>query len=162
MMGATHIASGFAAASFSLTFTNGNPEVAIGLVLGSILPDIDTYKSRFSVPILSHILNLTLGHRGFTHTLGFAALLAAGISFVSPALAMAVGLGVLLHIALDMIAYADAGIPLTTGNGVRLFSPFSAQKLGVRLVKMESFIEKLVLLPLLYLTATLGIVLFMQ
>ena len=99
MTGKTHAAAGIAAA---LALGTNIPQLALAAA-GSILPDIDHSGSTLG----KHIKPLSkhLKHRGLTHSLLFLIV----TSLISPYL----GLGVLTHIALDML----------NPQGVKLFYP---------------------------------------
>jgi len=86
------------------------------LVLASVLPDIDTPKSKVGrkAGILSNILNVTLGHRGLMHSIYVPALVAgAGILFGFPLIGYAFAIGYMIHLIADMF----------TKDGVHLFYP---------------------------------------
>ena len=101
MKGTTHLAAGCLAASLIPGIT---APAAAGLILGSVLPDIDSKKSLVGrhVPVLPRLLP----HRTVTHGLAFMLLLGC---FFSP-----LGMGIGLHILMDMC----------TPEGVKLFWPF--------------------------------------
>ena len=95
MKGSTHLASGVLAATVCTTLNiqaGAELPIAAGLVIGSVLPDIDKSTSLIGrhVPIIPRLLK----HRGFSHSLLFAAL------FVP--IAPAVTAGCIIHLLLDM------------------------------------------------------------
>lgn len=99
MKGTTHLAAGFALASMVQTQT---PEIiaSVGIVLGSVLPDVDKHTSLVGryIPIIPRLIP----HRTITHGLLFA----AAAYFLSPYLAV----GIVLHLLLDMCN--PEGVPL--------------------------------------------------
>lgn len=97
MKGTTHLAAGVLATALI-------PEMAVpaaaGVILGSILPDIDKSTSMIGhrVPILPWLLK----HRGVTHSILFAAVAYAVYPYI--------GLGCGIHLILDFIN--PMGVPL--------------------------------------------------
>ena len=85
-------------------------------VLASILPDIDVIGFRYGIPYGS-----TFGHRGFTHSILFAALAAAVLALVAPR-------GLRWRAAAFLFASAVSHGLLDActngGRGVAFFSPF--------------------------------------
>ena len=98
------------------------PRSAVVLaVIASALPDIDVLAFRFGIPYES-----PLGHRGVTHSLAFAALLAALL-----ALCVAPSLSRPRFFAYFFLAIASHGLldAMTNGGkGVGFFIPFSTQR----------------------------------
>jgi inner membrane protein len=91
-------------------------------VLCAVLPDADVLAFAFGVPYDS-----MFGHRGFTHSLVFAALLGVAVAAAffrdapnRAALALFFSLATASHAALD--ALTDGGL------GVALFAPFSGRR----------------------------------
>lgn len=91
-------------------------------ILCSVLPDVDVIGFRMGV----HYGDLW-GHRGMTHSLLFAAAIAAGIAVSWPGMAGARWkLGLLLFLVTASHGVLDA---LTNGGlGVAFFSPFNPQR----------------------------------
>src|SRR5437764_1575742 len=88
----------------------------------SIIPDIDVIGFRFGV----HYGDFW-GHRGFTHSLVFAALLSSAAAFMLSRRGM-VGIGRLALFAYLFLATASHGVldAMTNGGlGVAFFSPFA-------------------------------------
>ncbi|MFH1971865.1 MAG: metal-dependent hydrolase [archaeon] len=86
------------------------------LVLASLLPDIDTPKSKVGkkVGIVSNILNVTLGHRGLMHSIYLPAVVAIfGVLFGFPLIGYAFAIGYMIHLIADMF----------TKDGIHLFYP---------------------------------------
>lgn len=87
--------------------------------VASVLPDIDAVGYWAGVPY-----DAPLGHRGFTHSLCFALLVALGCARLAPRLGASSG----TVFAVVFLATASHGLldALTTGGmGVAFFSPFS-------------------------------------
>ncbi len=116
MVAGTHIAfAGFCAViaqGFGLTIT---PECAAAVVIGSLIPDIDTTASglgKFMKPI-SRFIESRVGHRTLTHSLlGLAlfGLLAAPIWYSNPKAWIFFVIGIASHLALDTLNII--GVPL--------------------------------------------------
>lgn len=119
MMFRTHVLFGIFCALLILSIYSLDDEIIFFgvFVLCSMLPDIDMPRSRIGRKhrIVSSLLNIVFGHRGFIHTLfpalGLFALL---YSFGSFSLGAAAFLGYMSHLVLDML----------TPGGIRLFYPF--------------------------------------
>ena len=115
----THVLFGIFCSLLILSFYTFEDEILFFgvFVLCSVLPDIDMPMSRIGRRhrIVSSLLNVVFGHRGFVHTvfpaLGLFALLYSLGYFI---LGMAAFLGYMSHLVLDML----------TPEGVRLFHPF--------------------------------------
>ena len=92
------------------------------IVVCSILPDIDSIGFRLGIPYSSF-----WGHRGITHSLAFAAILAIGLATgFSRTLRPSMMLAVLLFFATATHGFLDA---MTNGGlGVAFFSPFDLQR----------------------------------
>lgn len=92
-------------ASAALLVTYGEEALvpAIGIIAGSVLPDIDTPDSTVGLvfPILSKLLNDTFGHRRLIHTVWVAALFFVIGKYFAIPLFSGMGLGVLFHLVLD-------------------------------------------------------------
>ena len=135
MKGKTHIVGGAAAACL-VTYAIPSSEPLLMLpagVVGGLLPDICHGGSKIGrrFRILSFLVNLLFGHRTFTHSLLFVALLAgAGFYFVPGAytdLLIAFLAGVASHLILDAATSSGIGLlypldikvrfPLTTRTG---------------------------------------------
>ena len=89
----------------------GPPEV-LALVVGSLLPDVDTTTSgtgRFIKPV-SKLIETKFGHRTLTHSLLFTLLFSAIWWPLSPSLAVAWFWGILSHLLLDTLNVN--GVPL--------------------------------------------------
>ncbi len=136
MLGKTHLAFGFGVASCGIYAADSLSQTPLlsledsilfyGAVgFGALLPDIDEPQSLIGRKTLgiSNLIKFFFGHRGFTHSLLFVALL--GIVLVTLShfrilpLTVCAGLilGCLLHLVGDMM----------TPSGVPLLMPFSLQ-----------------------------------
>ncbi|MDX8367177.1 metal-dependent hydrolase [Cytobacillus sp. IB215665] len=137
----------------------------IFVLIGSLLPDIDHYKSTAGrkLPIVSHLIYLIFGHKTITHTLLFAVIVTGVAMIVSISLQItlypAYGLfwGILSHLIGDMIV---------TGNkwhgGVPFFYPFTRKKFKFPVtIKINSFSEMLLRLCLLILNVGIVFLLFL-
>jgi len=120
---ASAFAHAFTAATLALAITPGRwlPRVLFVAVVCSILPDLDVLGFRLGVRYGDF-----LGHRGFSHSLVFAGLLAVLVTwlcFRGPAWAgLRVRIGLLLFVVTASHGLLDA---LTNGGlGVAFFSPF--------------------------------------
>src|SRR5215470_16358734 len=102
------------------------PKLGVVLAAAAALPDLDVLSFRFGIPY-SH----PLGHRGLTHSLGFALLVASGVwlwfahrgslrSAASAGLLLVTILACASHGFLD--AFTDAGL------GVGFFIPFDDRR----------------------------------
>lgn len=91
----------------------------------SVLPDLDTIGFRFGVPYGSF-----WGHRGFTHSLFFAVLL-AGVAYVIAARRAGPNIGSSSLFVYLLLASASHGVldAMTNGGlGVAFFSPFDNRR----------------------------------
>jgi inner membrane protein len=94
------------------------------VLLGSLLPDIDTYNSKLGrkVPLLSVLIKVIFGHRGITHSLLFVALVGIVSSLLlanfSWLFVLGLTLGTLSHITGDFL----------TKSGVPLLAPFTNKR----------------------------------
>lgn len=73
--------------------------VYAGAVIGGLLPDIDTPKSKIGKALkpLSVIINKSIGHRTFFHSLLFTALIGVFVSIFSISLGVGVVIGILIN-----------------------------------------------------------------
>lgn len=113
MQAGTHIAGAALTAAVLRGFgvEIGPPEV-LALVVGSLLPDVDTTTSgvgRFVRPI-SRVIETKFGHRTLTHSLLFTVLFSAVWLPLSTSLALAFCWGILSHLLLD--TFNVNGVPL--------------------------------------------------
>lgn len=102
-MGITHVAAGLVAA---VLLNQSNPAVVVGIVAGSLLPDVDSPTSTIGrvIPVIPHLIK----HRTITHSIWLALL--AGLLW------WPLGVGIALHILLDCL----------TTEGVPIFWPAKA------------------------------------
>ena len=113
---ATHAAMGLITAS---PFVSTRPGLAAGLMLGSVLPDLDVLGRIFGKRAA------LATHQTWTHSLPLIVLLAAAVWLIGrnnmlPGGGLALGLGVamIVHSLLDV----------TTTQGVALFAPFNRKR----------------------------------
>lgn len=92
-----------------------------GAALGALMPDIDHPQSFLGnkVTVLSELIYTTVGHRSLTHSLVFAFVLAITLGLFSVSLGIGAAVGILSHIALDML----------TPAGVALLYPFRKKRI---------------------------------
>jgi inner membrane protein len=119
-----HVFVGAAASRYATPSGSGARGVAAwALITGAaILPDIDLVLPAIGVPD-----SLTLGHRGATHSLIFALIIAAGITLVLAAAQLPVRrIAIAATAAIGSHALLDT---LTRGPGVAWLWPFSSVRL---------------------------------
>lgn len=112
MRGMTHLAVGAAVVAVSGDLSLGT---AAGIMLGSILPDIDSPDSLVgrNVPIIP----LLLPHRTITHTIW--------VTLALWLVCKPVAVGCALHIILDM--FNPSGVPLLWPIGIRFKVPLLSE-----------------------------------
>lgn len=117
MMGSTHLTLGLAAGLGIGMVTHATLPEATGLALigavAALLPDIDHPKSqlRQKLGVAGHVGLFWLSHRGLTHTLLFAVLVAvATMLFIPNTIGWAIVAGYTSHLVGD--AVTRRGIPL--------------------------------------------------
>ena len=92
----------------------------IFVLIGTLIVDIDSRKSRVGRWILFRPFQLFVKHRGVMHTLIFGLLLSFVIYFFNPSAGFGFFAGYFLHLFLDMF----------TKSGIRLFWPIFNSKVG--------------------------------
>lgn len=112
----------YVATGFSMTGLFAFPSYYGGLVLGSLLPDIDHKQSYLGrrLPFLSAPIQKFFGHRGFTHSLlslSFLGLATGLYWYVNPLFFGGLLLGYFSHLLADMATVS--GIPLFFPNKKR-------------------------------------------
>ncbi|GAA0339300.1 metal-dependent hydrolase [Oceanobacillus oncorhynchi subsp. oncorhynchi] len=130
MTGKTHIMAGITATTAIVAITDGyQPEwfIAAGAA-GGLLPDICHSGSKIGrrFPAVSKVVNTLFGHRTFTHSLLFLALVAFILSkFISnPSITMGILVGMVTHFILD--AATKQGIKLLYPAKITIRFPFAA------------------------------------
>lgn len=115
----THIAFGVATGVVSINMLPIS-EVNLllygtGLVIGSLLPDIDHPRSTLGrkLPVVSGLISFAFGHRTFCHSILFLVLLYLTQPFLPNALFYGLMVGVMSHLIGDMM----------THQGIRLLYP---------------------------------------
>ncbi|GIO22708.1 metal-dependent hydrolase [Oceanobacillus sp. J11TS1] len=150
MTGKTHIMAGITATTAIVTMTNEfQPEwfIAAGAA-GGLLPDICHSGSKIGrrFPVISRFVNTIFGHRTFTHSLLFLALMA----FILPKLvnntSITTGLliGMMTHLLLD--AATKQGIKLLYPAKITIRFPITTRTGG----KAESILLLLLTVATLY------------
>jgi inner membrane protein len=124
MKAKTHLAFGFFSGIALMNFVNiGNKYVFFGfLLLGSLLPDIDTPNSKISrkIPVIPRILSIFAKHRGIFHSVFLAAAFAAIVWMFSKTYGLALFAGYFSHLLIDGF----------TKSGVNLLHPISQLRIA--------------------------------
>ena len=104
----THFTAGLAAGMLITT----EPAAVIISGISALLPDIDIPSSKVgrAYPVVSTIINTTLGHRGLFHSLLAAGLIYLLVLKFFPAYSLYCLIGYLSHLLLDCLT--PAGVPL--------------------------------------------------
>ena len=91
------------------------------LLIASVLPDIDSYKSKIGKKVkpLSFLINIFLGHRGIFHSLFLLILILLFIMLINYEITAAFFIGYLSHLVLDSL----------TPEGVMFLYPFSKKRI---------------------------------
>src|SRR6185312_12709318 len=118
MRGKTHIVGGIAASLALAQLNQYEPAIMVGAgVAGALIPDICHGGSKIGrkLPLLSKLTNTLFGHRTFTHSLLFLAIIAILLNMYISNEAVRVGFlaGMASHYLLDM----------ATKNGIQLLFP---------------------------------------
>lgn len=118
MRGKTHIVGGMAASLAIAHFYHYDPVITMGAgVVGALIPDICHGGSKIGrkLPLLSKLMNKIFGHRTFTHSLLFFAIIAFILDkyLMNDALRIGLLAGMASHYLLDM----------ATRNGIQLLYP---------------------------------------
>lgn len=151
MRGKTHIVGGMAASLAIAQLYHYDPVISMGAgVIGALVPDICHGGSKIGrkLPLLSKLMNKVFGHRTFTHSLLFFAIIAFFLDMYLSDEALRTGFlaGMASHYLLDM----------ATKNGIQLLFPI---KFTVRLpltTKTGGKVESVVFAVLSLLTFYLG------
>lgn len=138
MMGKTHVvigvSYGLAVASASTISPVQVVSMISGLVIGSLLPDIDHPQSIITrqVPLIGWTVSKIAGHRGLLHSILGVLLLFVVVGFLSSSLIA--GVSVLTFDVKDVVMYFSGAIiagyilhiiaDMLTVSGVKLFYPF--------------------------------------
>ena len=142
MLFRTHLAFGFLIGLCLIDFFNLEKQILFMVVLlfFSIFPDIDESSSRVAKRLKPFsYLAVVFGHRNIFHTIYFPIAISAVLFiFDLRALALAVLIGYLLHLFLDLI----------TKRGIALFYPLSKRRIK-GFIKVGSLIENLIFLVLI-------------
>lgn len=152
----THLLTSVTAGVALTHFTAIEPSVGlfVGILAGSLLPDIDEPQSyvgrRTSVQVmnkrvgLSSVIKSIFGHRGFTHSLlatlfvfipyFFSLQYSGDFHVFAQTASMGLGFGYLFHILGDMLSK----------SGVPLFMPITKKKIKIPLYITGNFSEKII------------------
>jgi inner membrane protein len=95
------------------------PAVVISGAICSIVPDFDVIGFGFGIAYRD-----MLGHRGVTHSIFFAAILAAPLTFLLVRNGRSMRLHVFLFLFLSTLSHAILDAMTNGGLGVALFAPF--------------------------------------
>jgi inner membrane protein len=134
MEGKTHVVGGIAAGLLAQSLLNtGDTGLFLGAcAAGALLPDICHPQSKIGrkLPILSFLVSKTFGHRTFTHSLLFVALLIAASSFLNLPISFERGIivGVASHLLLD--AMTKDGIQFLYPIHIRIRFPITIRTGG--------------------------------
>jgi inner membrane protein len=107
-----------------------------GLILGSVLPDLDESRSWIGrrIPVLSTIIKALFGHRSITHSGLILTLTIAAMFHFSHEFILGLLLGIALHIIADF--FSVGGIPL--------LYPLSKKRSQVALYRTGTWTEMLI------------------
>lgn len=146
MLWRTHFIGGVLAGTGAGLLLHSDPLLFAGVAgFASLFPDLDSPKSKLGSKVypVSAALSLTVGHRGFMHSL-FGAVLACAASFfalkalqLDPLLFCAVAVGYISHLFLDAL----------NPQGVPLLWPCK-KRLRVPLCQTSSWFERMAFYPL--------------
>ena len=136
----THVATSLAAGTYLTTVTNVPFSVAClgGIVIGSLLPDIDEPNSFVGRRTfgLSKLIKKTFGHRGLTHSLLFWLLFSLLYYKFQNDFTLGLSLGYVFHIIGDFFSR----------QGVPLFFPFTKKKFRAPLTYKTGTVQERALL----------------
>ena len=141
MLFRTHLAFSFLIGLYLIDFLKVKNQILFMVVLlfFSIFPDVDESSSKIFRKLRPFsYLAVIFGHRNIFHTIYFPVAIALVLfAFNLRLLSLAVLIGYLLHLLLDMI----------TKKGIALFYPFGGRIKGF--VKVGSLVEKLMFVVLI-------------
>jgi len=124
MKARTHLAFGFFSGIILMDFINiGNKYIFFALLLiGALLPDIDTPNSKISrkIPVIPRILSIFAKHRGIFHSIFLALGFAAIVWMFKPVYGVALFIGYFSHLLIDGF----------TKMGVNLLHPISQLRIA--------------------------------
>jgi inner membrane protein len=134
MMFYTHLVFSLLVSLVSIRYFDAPSNIFfIGLIcLFGVIPDIDYYKSKVRIPVVSFFITLFLRHRGVFHSifipvLGYLSFSLMGLNYIG----LPILIGYLSHLFLDML----------TKSGVNLFWPFKFKLQGF--FATNSILEKM-------------------
>lgn len=124
MKAGTHLVFGFFSGIVLMDFINiGNKYIFFALILiGTLLPDIDTPNSKISrkIPVIPWVLSVLSRHRGIFHSVFLALGFAAVIWIFNPPYGIALFIGYSSHLLIDGF----------TKQGVNLLHPISQLRIA--------------------------------
>ena len=98
------------------------PRLCLAAVVASVLPDVDAFGYWAGVPYDS-----PFGHRGFTHSIFFALLVALACTGIAPRLG-APRTVVFPVVFLSAVSHGFLDAMTTGGHGIAFFAPFSNER----------------------------------
>ncbi|HEX4439838.1 MAG TPA: metal-dependent hydrolase [Thermoanaerobaculia bacterium] len=98
------------------------PRLCLAAVVASVLPDVDAFGYWAGVPYES-----PFGHRGFTHSFFFAALVALACTAIAPRLGASRPV-VFAVVFLSGVSHGLLDAMTTGGHGIAFFAPFSNER----------------------------------
>ncbi len=133
----SHITMSFTTAIIAslLTWKDISLPFVLGSMIGGMLPDLDHPRSKIgrTLPLVSHVMFWTFGHRGVTHSwLPIAVLMSVTMIIgegTTQSFLLGVSLGYVIHLLGDFLA---GGIPLLWPRKHRL---------GIHLIKTGGALE---------------------
>ncbi|MBW2981379.1 metal-dependent hydrolase [Candidatus Woesearchaeota archaeon] len=132
MKARTHLAFSFFSGLILMDFINiGNKYIFFAfLLLGALLPDIDTPNSKISrkIPVIPKILSIFAKHRGIFHSIFLALAFTAIFWMLKPVYGIALFAGYFSHLLID--GFTKAGVNfLHPVSQLRLAGPIETGKI---------------------------------
>lgn len=124
----------------------------LGLILGSLLPDIDSKNSILGryVPFMEDII----GHRGITHTIWVISLLFLGAYFVSNLFVWMVAFGYFFHVLQDSFSRQGVAWIYPLGKGYRSYGNAKIKEgFHIPIYRVGSPTESLIVMLFMFLLA---------
>jgi len=132
MLNRTHIAFSLFFGLILFYFVEEPLFFFVALILGTLLPDLDSFNSKIGKRFFSRVLVAFTKHRGVMHSLFFMFLIYFVLHFYLPLFSLGFLVGYSSHLIGDLI----------TKQGLRLFYPFKTRFHGFMKVggRIESFL----------------------
>lgn len=135
MLGKTHIVTASSIATIPFLI-NSNINISAyvilyaGILIGSILPDIDEPHSLIGskLSFISYQINIVFGHRTITHNIFIGIIISIIGLLLNINIIIGIGLGIIIHILSDSITKGgiNGGLfPLTSNNTKFVLLPYS-------------------------------------